>query len=243
MEGDSSPPRGQRLEWPRLAGWLLRPTSHSGNASSAGAWQGSWLHQGRRAHPPPGRRTSGLLTHLPACPWHCWRDGPGGLSRAGTSGGPAPTPTPRGPRLTPPGRSRRLGGPADPTPTARAPGACAARTLSAPTGRGRRGGAEGAGAGHGDGASLAWPPPCRHRPAQHTHLLPGEGCEEGQAALPLQLQPLRFPIEVLVAPAAAEEQEVSWGITGGLKPGPRPVRLGPGSPSCHPARGPACSPV
>lgn len=60
------------------AGWLLRPTFQSGNAVSAAAWQGRQRRQGWRARPPPGRWTSGLLTHPLACTWHCWRDRPEG---------------------------------------------------------------------------------------------------------------------------------------------------------------------
>lgn len=55
------------------------------------------------------------------------------------------------------------------------------------------------------------PPPSR---PPHSHLLPGEGCDESQAAPLLQLLPLCLPVEVLVPLAAAEKQDVSWGRTG-----------------------------
>lgn len=104
-------------------------------------------------------------------------------------------------RLTLPGRSRRPGAPAAPTPVARAPGSDVAHIPSAPIGTWQ-------GAG---GETASRPPP---HPSKHTHLLPGEGCEEGEAAPLLQVQPLSPPVEVLVARAAAKEQKVSWGNTG-----------------------------
>lgn len=61
-------------------------------------------------------------------------------------------------------------------------------------------------------------------PVCHTHLLPRKGCDEGQAALLLQLLPLGLPVEVLVPPATTEKQEVSWGrsVASGLGSPPRP---------------------
>ena len=199
--------REQRSEWLRpTAGRLLRPTSQSGNAGSAGAWRGRRPRRGRRARPPPGRWTSGRPTHQLACTWRCWRERQARAQHGRSPQGAGPPPRPA-PGLTPPGRSERPGDPAAPTPAAQAPGAGAARTPSAPAGR-------------GDGVSLR---PPRPSPPPHTHLLPGEGRDESQAAPCLQLRPLGLPVEVLVPLAAAEEQDVSWGSAGALSQdlGPR----------------------
>lgn len=73
---------------------------------------------------------------------------------------------------------------------------------------------------------------------EHTHLLPGEGCDECQAASLLQVLPFSLPVEILVPPAAAKKQEVSWGVQGGLRPdrcwgscGPAPEVTQPGIPA------------
>ena len=136
------------------------------------------------------------------------------------------------PRLTLPGRNGRPGRPAAPTPAARAPGAGAAHTPSAPAGQ-RAGGTLSLHPGR--------PAPCPSPPF-HTHLLPGEGRDQSQAASRLQLLPLGLPVEVLVPPAASEEQHISWGWGGreqglslGLHPWSSAGRL-PAPDSAHRSR-------
>lgn len=127
---------GQQPEWLQPAGRLFRPTSQSGSAVCAGGWRGRRQPQGRRARLLPGRWTSGPLTHLPACTWHCWTNVRKKAQRGRDPRRAGFRPAPQS-RLTLPGRRRRPGGPVAPTPAARAPGAGAARTPSAPAGWGR----------------------------------------------------------------------------------------------------------
>lgn len=166
---------------------------------------------------------SGLPTRLLACTWRCWRDRPGGLSMAGTPEGRLPPP-PSGPG----------------SPCQVEVGTLAVQQLphqrpelSEPMLHVHLPLLQGGGRGWG-GESASWPLPL---PSQHTHLFPGEGREECQAAPPLQLHPLSLPVEVLVAQAAAKEQNVSWGNTRW------PPGLAQSSPSCRPARDPVCSPL